>query len=273
MNGPTDDALRVVQRRLERERAARRETEAIAERVTREMYSTSVELRVANGELHALNDALREFVAIASHDLRGPLTAILGIASLLNRRWADLDDVRRQESLAAIERQGRALARLVDDLLTVSRIEAGQVDIGAETVPLRSTIETLVDDIVRDAGVRIGGDEVTATVDGDHLRRILGNYLANAVKYGEPPIRVDVRDAGDWAEVVVRDEGDGVPAELVPRLFGTFARGGRSRELGGTGLGLSIVRGLARANGGDAWYEPNDPHGSCFGVRLPKAAG
>jgi signal transduction histidine kinase len=85
-------------------------------------------------------------------------------------------------------------------------------------------------------------------------------------------VSVEARDAGDYVEIKERDSGDGVPAELLPRLFGKFARGAVSREKGGTGLGLSIVQGLAQANGGDAWYEPNTPHGSCFGVRLRKIA-
>ncbi len=273
MTEPTPDALRVVQRRLDRERAARNEAEAIAERVTRELYGTSLELHQKNDELQALNEALREFVAIASHDLRGPLTGILGMASLLNRRWSDIDTQRRIEMLSSIERQGHVLARLIDDLLTVSRIEAGQIDTAIELITLRKAVKTLVDDTTAgDAEVEIVGDDLAVACDGDHLRRIVGNYLVNALKYGEAPIRVEIRDAGPWAEIRVCDCGDGVPEELVPRLFGKFARGERSREKGGTGLGLSIVKGLARANGGEAWYEPNEPRGSCFGVRLRKSA-
>jgi signal transduction histidine kinase len=267
------DAAAALERRLLRERAARREAEAIAERVTSELYGTSLELRQANDDLQSLNAALREFVAIASHDLRGPLTGILGMASLLHRRWDDLDAERRRDCLASIERQGHVLQRLVEDLLTVSRIEAGAIDIAAETLLLRSAVTTLVDDTAgADDGVEVLGEDVAADVDPDHLRRIVGNYLGNAIKYGASPIRVEIREADGWAEILVRDSGAGIPEDFVPRLFGKFARGERSRDKGGTGLGLSIVQGLARANGGDAWYEPNEPHGSCFGVRFRSTA-
>jgi signal transduction histidine kinase len=104
--------------------------------------------------------------------------------------------------------------------------------------------------------------------DRDHLEQILVNYVSNALKYGESPVRIDAHRRHRWVEVVVADEGDGVPEEFVPRLFEKFAQAGRIRSGSGTGLGLSIVRGLARAQGGEAWYEPVEP-GSRFCVRLP----
>jgi signal transduction histidine kinase len=266
------DPLAIAQRRLVRERAARHEAEEIAERVTSELYGTSLALRHTNDELTALNDALREFVAVASHDLRGPLTGILGMASLLRLRWDEIDPVRRLECFESIERQGHLAARLVDDLLTVSRIEAGALDANAEVLELRDVVGGVLHDLPAGGAVRVVGGSLRVSADLDHLRRILGNYVANALKYGDAPVWVEIREAGPWAEILVRDEGEGVPEDLVPRLFGKFARGGGSRAQSGTGLGLSIVRGLARANGGDTWYEPNAPRGSCFGVRLPKAA-
>jgi signal transduction histidine kinase len=95
---------------------------------------------------------------------------------------------------------------------------------------------------------------------------MLENFLVNAQRYGTPPVTVTARAVGAVAEVVVADAGAGVDAELVPNLFGKFS-GGQSR--GGTGLGLFIVRELARAQGGDAWYEPGSPVGARFGFRLP----
>jgi signal transduction histidine kinase len=98
---------------------------------------------------------------------------------------------------------------------------------------------------------------------------MLTNYVANALKYGGPPIRIEAREADGVVEIFVRDRGTGVPEEFVPRLFERFAQAGTKE--GGTGLGLSIVRGLARAQGGEAWYEPDPSGGACFGVRLPSA--
>ena len=268
-----DDDVAALRRRLDRERLARQEAESIAERVTGELYRSADALKGANVELQSLNEALREFVAIASHDLRGPLTGVLGMASLLVRRGDDIAPAERLDCLKAIERQGHLLDRLIGDLLTVSRIEAGVLDASPEVICLDEAVELVVGDTIGaqiPVAIRTGGLEAFA--DPEHLRRILGNYLGNAGKYGEPPVDVEARTAGPFVEIVVRDAGDGVPEELLPRLFGKFARGSMSREKGGTGLGLSIVQGLARVNGGDAWYEPNSPHGSCFGLRLPGTA-
>jgi signal transduction histidine kinase len=94
----------------------------------------------------------------------------------------------------------------------------------------------------------------------------------NALTYGEPPVDVNAESSGPFVEVGVEDRGPGVPADLAPRLFAKFARGeDRAARREGTGLGLSIVRGLAQANGGDAWYRPAVPRGSCFLVKLPRA--
>lgn len=263
-----DDTIR---RRLGRERRARLEAEAIAERVTAELHAAKTELERVNDELRALNRSLRDFVAVASHDVRGPLTSILGLASTLVRRGELIPADKRDHFLGVIENQARHLGRMVDDLLTISRIEAGELDTHAEVVTLREAIDRVIEGFEdRASGIRIEVADVCAMVDPDHLQRILQNYLGNALKYGAPPVAVEARAAGEWVEVRVRDHGDGVPEELRPRLFGAFARGEESQ--GGTGLGLSIVRGLARANGGDAWYEPNSGGGSCFCVRLKKIA-
>ena len=261
MNGP--DSAETLRKRLHRERAARREAENIAERVTADFYRV-------NADLASANESLRGFVAITAHDLRGPLTGMIGMASTLARRWPDLTDPQRDELLAVIERQGHRMARLVDDLLTISKIDAGAVEAIAQEVGLRNAMDDLLAEFdERRSDILLDGHDLVAVVDPDHLQRILTNYVRNALTYGSPPIEVLTREAGTWVEIVVRDHGDGVPDEMVPRLFGKFVRGPQSHELGGTGLGLSIVRGLAQVNGGDAWYE-RDEQGSCFGVRLPK---
>jgi signal transduction histidine kinase len=122
------------------------------------------------------------------------------------------------------------------------------------------------------AGVTVvGPDHADVAADPDHVEQIVLNYVGNALKYGAPPVTVEIV-AGSRAFVVrVRDSGPGIEAQFVPQLFEKFAQAstGATRQASGTGLGLSIVRGLARANGGDAWFEPNEPSGSIFAVRLP----
>src|SRR5262249_20650906 len=108
--------------------------------------------------------------------------------------------------------------------------------------------------------------------DPDHIQRIVGNYISNAIKYGQEPIVTEAASNPPFVDVRVRDCGHGVPDEFVDRLFSKFSRAEQVKAAKpGTGLGLSIVRTLAQANGGDVWYEPNAPAGSCFGVRLPAA--
>lgn len=261
-----------LRKRLERERAARREAESIAERVTSELYASKEELQRANEELQSLNQTLRDFVAIASHDLRGPLHSILGASALMSAPDGTLSD-RDHELIGIIERQGQHLARMTEDLLTVSKIEAGQLDIAAQVVRLREAIELTIRDFAGPAEqIHIECDDVETLVDPQHLHRMLINYLGNAFKYGMPPVDISAQANGHWVEIHVCDRGNGVPEELVPRLFGKFARGPEARNMGGTGLGLSIVQGLARANGGETWYQPNEPRGACFVLRLPKRA-
>lgn len=258
MDEPTREELA---KRLERARRAQREAESVAEAATSDLF-TAVQ------ELQALNQTMRDFVAAASHDLKTPITVIAGYASTLQERWDDLKDPDKRRFLGLIERSGHQLAALVDDLLTVTRIESGAIDPHREDVELRAAMEELAPAFAEPPQVAVC-DGLRVLVDPGHLRRILANYLTNAFKYGEPPVRVDAHD-GDGAVVIrVRDAGECVPHAFVPRLFGKFTRADASRSKDGTGLGLSIVAGLAQANGGEAWYEPNHPRGSCFAVRLP----
>jgi signal transduction histidine kinase len=274
------DALR---KKLKREQRARRDAEAIAERVTGELYATTrqlealnAELGRTNDELQAVNQSMRDFVAIASHDLRGPLTSIIGYGQLLDSQWDALQDDQRLEFLRVIRRQGTHLNALVEDLLTVSKIEAGALDVHAEVVRLHEALRQSISDFAaRASEITVDAPmDLAALVDPEHLYRILNNFVTNALKYGKPPVHVRAFDAGEWVEIHVCDNGNGIPLDFVPRLFARFARAEDevTRSQRGSGLGLSIVQGLAQANGGNTWYEPNQPNGSCFAVRLPKAA-
>lgn len=281
MNATESDALARLEKRHARERHARAEAEAIAERVTGELYSTVQELKRVNGELdnanrdlQASNQTMKDFVAIASHDLRGPVSAILGFASTMLQRWNSFEDREKQDYLTIIERRSKYLTRMLDSLLTVSRIEAGAIEVHRETIDVAAAIDEVLeefDDRAEQVEIRCP-DSLKVVADPDHLHRILVNYISNAFKYGKPPVEVVATDTGEWVELAVRDRGNGIPQEFAPRLFHKFARAesdGTHTEKG-SGLGLSIVSGLAQANHGEAWYETNKPRGSTFGVRLPK---
>lgn len=230
--------------------------------------------RAALFERERLNtETMRDFVAIASHDLRTPTAVVTGYASLLQTRWADISDEQKQDMVDAIARQAAHLGRLIEDLLTVSQIEANAVHSAPRIVEIEGAVAELLGDLGAEyAAVALDVEPgLRAYADPQHLTRILINYVKNAFVYGAPPVTVRGRARNGRAEILVADSGAGVPAEFRPRLFEKFARADRktSKATQGTGLGLSIVRGLARAAGGDAWYEPNTPAGSIFGVRLP----
>lgn len=240
-------------------------------RAEKELERFAEDLQRANEELKVADEVKSHFVAVASHELRTPLTSILGFATTLLTHWERIPDDERRHHIELIEGQGRRLAQMAEELLTMSKLEAGALEVQAEPVELADAIDLALSAF----GERAEDIEVTGATglrvlaDPQHLQHILVNYVANALKYGGPPIGIEVQPREGWVELLVIDHGAGVPADFVPRLFERFAQAQATE--GGTGLGLSIVRGLARAQGGEAWYQPAEPTGAAFGVRLPSA--
>lgn len=222
----------------------------------------------ANRLLREADRAKSRLMSTVAHELRTPLAAMTGWAALLEEAWNELADEERLNYLGSVNRQTRRLRRLVEDLLTFTQIEERGMDHRPQPVALRE----LVDEVL--AALDVGPvdveipDRLVVRADADHLVRIAENLLSNAVKYGSPPIRVAATTDGSTAEIRVSDAGPGVPDAFVPELFEPFTRAHGS-DLPGTGLGLSIIRGLAELHGGSLTYEPNEPEGTCFVVRLP----
>ncbi|MEO7803125.1 MAG: CHASE domain-containing protein [Actinomycetota bacterium] len=239
-----------------------------------ELSGATIQLEMANRELHDVNQAMKDFVATAAHELRSPLTSVLGFSSTLTKSWDSLSDEQKRDYTTVIERQAMRLARLIDDLLTLSRIEAGALQSHIETISVKDVISEAVEYYSQEfPGIQVSVDDrLLVLADPEQLRRIVANFVGNAVKYGAPPVFVEAFEDERFVEIKVRDYGEGVPKDFVPRLFNRFSRAEtlQTRNSAGTGLGLSIVGGLARANGGEIWYEPNQPQGSCFGIRFPK---
>jgi signal transduction histidine kinase len=226
-----------------------------------------------NEELRARNRVVQEFVAITSHELRSPLASIGGFASTLLHYWDAISEEDKKKYLSVIDKQVQRINRLIDDLLTVSRIEAGALESSPITLNAVGAIRQALQEVGPEgAEVGVEGDEdLEVFADPDQLQQMLVNYLVNALKYGAAPVWVEARDASALVEIRVRDSGEGIPDDFIPQLFQKYARADTdaSRKSKGTGLGLAVVRGLAEANGGEAWYEP-EPKGACFAVRLPK---
>ncbi|HET6818002.1 MAG TPA: ATP-binding protein [Mycobacteriales bacterium] len=240
------------------------------------LRSTLDELERANSELRRLDELKSDFVAMVSHELRSPLTSILGYCSTMMRHWDRVDDDRKREFIDIIERQSRRLSGLVNDLLEMSRIESGHLETRLQPLSLRSVL----DELVRDYAGRIRQLELTGDLDDpvladpDHLHRVLINLLDNAIKYGAEPVIIDVSQAKDSVTIAVRDSGPGVTEDFRPRLFEKFAQAssGSTRKATGTGLGLSIVAGLVGAMGGSVAYEPpTEDRPGGFAVQLQRA--
>ena len=180
--------------------------------------------------------------------------------------------MRRRSGLRRVSEQGHRLGRLVSDLLASSQVDSGGLVVRSRFLDLNDVVA----DVVRGVDPEIAVSTNSRTLvlaDRDHVEQMLVNYLSNAGKYGRPPLHVAVSNDDGYAVVRVSDAGDGVEEDFVPKLFDRFSRApsAATNRIAGTGLGLSIVRDLARAQRGDAWYEPNEPQGACFCIKLPLA--
>lgn len=230
-------------------------------------------------DLAALNAELAEAVAIkdwflstASHDMRTPITTIVGFADLLARPDIEVPADKQFEMLEAIKRQGRRLEALVEDLLSIAAIDGRAVTLAPEIVELGPVLRQIAADAGLDSEIEVRSPSGTvAYVDPMRLAQMVTNLLQNAARYGRPPIDASAVADGDWVNVRISDHGAGVDPTFVPKLFERFSTTSRrvDARAPGTGLGLAIVRGLAQAHGGEVSYEPNEPTGACFVLRLP----
>jgi signal transduction histidine kinase len=232
------------------------------------------ELEVRLETEQELGKARDEFVANASHELRTPLTSIFGMAHLLEEDAAVQTSPAAVEMLSLIISEAHDLNRMVDDLLTTARLDAGALHYQFENLQV---VKEVVDEVVepmRRAGISVEVDCQPAEVRSDRLRlrQVLRNLLSNAGKYGGPHIRLVGRLVDGWYEARVEDDGEGIRPELEARLFQRFLhKGDMPLVLGSVGLGLSIVRALAEGMGGAVWYERRGGW-TCFVVRVPVAA-
>jgi signal transduction histidine kinase/ActR/RegA family two-component response regulator len=230
-------------------------------------------------EAEAANRLKDEFLAVISHELRTSLNAILGWARLLND--GQLGPVRTTDAIHTIERNAQALARIIDDLLDISRIVGGSTVMAPRAIDLVSVIEGALD------GVRPAADTKAVTLTFIHdgapdpiagepirLQQVVGNLLSNAVKFTPRGGRVEVRliQRGAEVEIQVADTGQGIATEFLPRIFDRFTQADASstRRQGGLGLGLAIVKALVERHGGTVRAEsPGLGRGATFIVRLP----
>ncbi|WP_427911457.1 PAS domain-containing sensor histidine kinase [Ramlibacter sp. MMS24-I3-19] len=237
--------------------------------------------KTVRDEAEQANRLKDEFLAVVSHELRAPLSAMLGWATLLQRSERGASPL-LQKGLAAIDRNARLQNQLVDDLLDVSRMQAGQLRLEMHPVDLTEVVGTAIDAVhpgASEKGVRIDVDidaEPTVVLgDATRLQQVVFNLLANAIKFtGEGgSVRVSLEDGGENLRITVSDTGQGIDPAFLPHVFDRFRQeeGATTRRHGGLGLGLSIVRDLVQLHGGHVSADSEGRgEGARFEVVLPR---
>jgi signal transduction histidine kinase len=265
------------------EREARERLEELNRELEHRVEERTAELQRVNDELSEANRTKDLFLATLSHELRTPLTPVLGWVNLLRTGGQGLDSAMLGQGLEAIERNARLQARLVDDLLDISRIVSGKIRIEWEPVNLCAVVESAIETVRPDATARnielaVELPECPLIVQGApvRLQQIVWNLLSNAVKFTPRAGRVRVRAWRESSEahVEVGDNGIGIAPEFLPYVFERFrqADGTTTRQYGGLGLGLAIVRALAELHGGNVRAESEGTgHGARFTLSLPCA--
>jgi len=295
MNGESDGKW---QRRLDRERRARKDAESLLERKSLELFGANELLRKQAEDLEKLVEARTadlgralsraeaavrakaDFLATISHEIRTPLNGILGLSELLEM---EMEDESQRHHLGLLRQSGEILLALVNDLLDFSKIEAGHLEIESVRFDPAAELESILHTHLPSAlarGIELHWQfrRLPAWVVGDSLRlgQILGNLLSNALKFTPSGVvRVEVEasllaDQRCQLQMSVADSGIGISPEVMASLFEPFSQGESSitRRFGGTGLGLAIVRRLARAMGGDVSVVSSPGEGSVFTCKL-----
>ena len=221
-----------------------------------------------------LESTRQEFVANVSHELRTPLSLIKGFVETLLEGAKDDPEVSTR-FLRTIAKHTDRLTYLIEDLLTISRLESGQIVMNRHQIGLASEVALVVDDLqsrAREKNTVVQNDiaaDLTASADSDRLHQVFFNLVENAIKYGKNNGKVTIggRKLEDGkVEISVCDDGPGIPEESKERIFERFYRvdRARSRETGGTGLGLAIVKHIVSAHGGEVWVSTELGKGSTF---------
>lgn len=223
--------------------------------------------------LREIDQMKTAFLAAVSHDLKNPLTAILGFSTTLERRLDRLSPERTLEFLGHITRSARRLQRMVDDLLDMDRIERGILSPNLSPTDVPALVRNIVEEIdLNGRPVRVEAEEVTAMIDPPKVERIVENLVTNAIKYTPPgtPIDLEVCSHEDGVLITVDDQGPGISDELKTKVFEAFQRGPEApNKAKGSGVGLSLVTRFAELHGGRAWVEDRPGGGASFRVFLP----
>ena len=232
--------------------------------------------------LKQLENARQEFVANVSHELRTPLSLIKGYVETLLDGARDNPETATR-FLQTIDRNADRLKLLIEDLLTISELESGRVQLNLRPIALGPVVAKVLEDFKGRAAAKNvtlvnQAPNLAVRAEPGRLEQVLGNLVDNAIKYGRVSGTVTVGGRaldGGQVEVFILDDGPGIPPEALERVFERFYRvdKARSRDQGGTGLGLAIVKHLVQSHGGRVWATSDPGHGATFHFTLPQGSG
>jgi signal transduction histidine kinase len=237
-----------------------------------QLVAERVAVAIERGRLHEeliLLDELRtNFVAIASHELRTPAASVYGAIATLVERGAELPPETREELLKIAYEQADRLSRLLDQLLDLSRLDSRQIRVSPRPIVLQSVLSNIAREALpQGTPLELDvPDDLAVIADPLVLDRVVSNLLVNAIRHGEPPVILTAEQRDRHIRISVADQGDGVPDDVLPRLFERFEHGAGTL---GSGLGLAIARAYARAHGGDLVYDEAGD-GARFEVVIPR---
>ncbi len=231
-------------------------------------------------EFSKLSRLRNDFMAMMIHELRSPLSVTKGSANMLLNEPEKFTGAQQKALIKQIEDSAADLLNVVSDLLDVSKIEAGKIELFKHQTNIIGVLKEEVEkyrNIARqrnlELSIRVPTDDLELNCDPDKIKHIMSNLISNAMKFTQDgEIKVEVRDLPDYIEVTVADTGIGIPSSLKTKVFDKFVQARAlpvSREKG-TGLGLVIVKGMVEAHGGKIWIEDNYPKGTKMVYTLPK---
>lgn len=257
------------------------EMRALHDGLEQQVRERTAELLEAKETAERASRAQREFLANVSHELRTPLHAILSFAGFGARRTLEAPRQKLGEYFAQIERGGRTLLTLLDELLDLARLEAGKMPLHLEELALRALLRETEQQFAAlcvERRVQLSSslpeEEVRVLADPLRIGQVLRNLLSNAIKFSPAggTIRLALSASDGWASLSIEDQGPGVPPAELEAIFERFVQSSATRTgAGGTGLGLAVCRKIVTAHGGRIWAENAPPGGAVFQFELPLA--
>lgn len=251
--------------------------EKVKERI-KDLKKLNDELTDTNVQLRELNKVKTNFISMVSHELRTPLTAIKGFISTLLRKDISIDDKTKEKYLVICDKESDRLARLIDDLLNITRIESGRMELFYDKI----NVEELVGEIFEDSHEKTPKNKFTVNfeesfprveADREKIKKVIRNFMDNAIKYSPPKgeISISGRVLEDEIEISVEDHGNGIPEDQLHKVFEKFYRVDDeiNRKNPGTGLGLAISKSIIELHGGIIWAESELDKGSRFVFTVP----